>query len=162
MPHADILVEAACWQAVPEAEAIVRRALEAAAAAVAAELGPGEAELAVVLTDDAAVRALNRQWRGLDKPTNVLSFPGPEPDALIQPRLLGDIVMAYETCRREAETEHKPFGDHLSHLAVHGFLHLVGYDHDNDDDAEVMEQLERRVLAALGIADPYAQDADAD
>ncbi|TAK46944.1 MAG: rRNA maturation RNase YbeY [Xanthobacteraceae bacterium] len=159
MPHADILIEAACWQAAPEAEATVRRAIDAAAAMVADAVGAGEAELAVVLTDDAAVRALNRQWRGIDKPTNVLSFPGPAPDALIQPRLLGDIVMAYETCRREAEAEHKPFGHHLSHLAVHGFLHLVGYDHDNDDDAEVMEQLERQVLAGLGIADPYAPDA---
>jgi probable rRNA maturation factor len=81
---------------------------------------------------------------------------------LIQPRHLGDIALAYETCCREAEAENKPLRDHLSHLAVHGFLHLVGYDHDTDDDAEDMEQLEREVLARLGIADPYAGRAHGD
>jgi probable rRNA maturation factor len=157
--HVEVLVEASGWQAVPNAAEVIRSAVLAAAEADAAP----DAEVAVLLADDAAVQALNRQWRGIDKPTNVLSFPAPQPSgALIQPRHLGDIALAYETCCREAEAENKPLRDHLSHLAVHGFLHLVGYDHDTDDDAEDMEQLEREVLARLGIADPYAGRAHGD
>jgi probable rRNA maturation factor len=120
------------------------------------------AEIAIVLTDDSAVRTLNRDWRGVDGPTNVLSFPAqrrppatrpamPEP-----PVLLGDIVIAFETTMREACSESKPFEHHLAHLAVHGFLHLLGQDHDNDSDAEAMEGTERAILARLGIPDPYA------
>jgi probable rRNA maturation factor len=101
------------------------------------------------------VQALNRDWRGIDKPTNVLSFPAPEPAAGIRPRPLGDIAIAYETTRREAESESKPFAHHLSHLAVHGFLHLIGYDHETDDEAETMENLEREILSQLGVPDPY-------
>jgi probable rRNA maturation factor len=113
-----------------------------------------------MLTDDAGIRTLNSNWRGIDKPTNVLSFPALQPtgdsgpdDA---PRMLGDIAIAYQTTRKEADDEHKPFDHHLSHLAVHGFMHLIGYDHENDADAETMETLEREVLAQLGIPDPYA------
>ena len=110
-----------------------------------------------MLTDDAGIRTLNHNWRGIDKPTNVLSFPAVAlPGGGSQPRALGDIAIAYETTRREAETENKPFENHLSHLAVHGFLHLIGYDHETDGDAETMEQLERDILARLGIPDPYA------
>jgi probable rRNA maturation factor len=118
-----------------------------------------------MLTDDAGIRTLNNNWRGIDKPTNVLSFPalpptGPEgPDD--PPRMLGDIAIAYETTRREADDEQKPFEHHLSHLAVHGYLHLLGYDHENDADAETMESLETEILAQLGIPDPYA-DRDLD
>jgi probable rRNA maturation factor len=150
---ADILVAAACWQAEPDAEAVVQRAIEAAARQASAD----DAEVAIVLTDDSGIRSLNRDWRGIDKPTNVLSFPAPQsPVRDGQPRMLGDIAIAYEITRREAESESRPFADHLSHLAVHGFLHLIGYDHENDADAEKMESLERTILAGLGVPDPYA------
>lgn len=151
---ADILVTADCWQAEPEAEALVQRAIEAAARQASASAEG--AEVAIVLTDDSGIRTLNRDWRGIDKPTNVLSFPAAlAPGGGAQPRLLGDIAIAYEITRREAESENKPFAHHLSHLAVHGFLHLVGYDHENDADAEKMETLERTILAGLGVPDPY-------
>ena len=125
-----------------------------------ADADTDDAELAIMLTDDGGIRTLNRNWRGIDKATNVLSFPALQPtgdtgpdDA---PRMLGDIAIAYETTRREADEEHKLFDHHLSHLAVHGFLHLIGYDHENDAEAEAMEGLEREILAQLGIPDPYA------
>lgn len=155
MLTADIVITADCWGAEPGAEDIVQRAI-VSAASVAPGQGDG-AELAVMLTDDAGIRALNHDWRGIDKATNVLSFPAIAlPEGGGQPRALGDIAIAYETTCREAEAENKPFGHHLSHLAVHGFLHLIGYDHVTDDDAETMEQLERDILARLGIPDPYA------
>jgi probable rRNA maturation factor len=148
----DIVVDASLWRAEPAAEAIVTRAIVAAAGSVAA----GAVEVAVLLTDDAHIRALNRDFRRLDKPTNVLSFPAAPaaiPDA---PRALGDIAIAFETTRVEAEAAGKPLAHHLSHLAVHGFLHLIGHDHETDAEAEAMEALERRILAGLGIPDPYA------
>ena len=152
---ADILVTADCWQAEPEAEALVQRAIDSAAQHVAASADA--AEVAIVLTDDSGIRTLNRDWRGIDKPTNVLSFPAVQaPAGPAHPRMLGDIAIAYEITRREAENENKPFAHHLSHLAVHGFLHLIGYDHENDTDAEKMEKLEREILASLGVPDPYA------
>jgi probable rRNA maturation factor len=156
-PATEVLVTAACWQTEPDAEAVIHRAIEAAAEIADADVA--DAELAVMLTDDAGIRTLNNNWRSIDKPTNVLSFPALQPtggepgDA---PRMLGDIAIAYETTRREADEEQKPFDHHLSHLAVHGFLHLIGYDHENDDDAEDMESLEREILGQLGIPDPYA------
>ena len=147
----DIVVESPLWKAQRGADAMLRRALAAAAAAV-----PSEGELAVVLTDDAAIRALNRDWRGKDAATNVLSFPAKEarPDRRA-PRLLGDIVIAYETVAREAAAEGKPFMHHLAHLAVHGFLHLVGYDHEANEGADAMEALEIAILARLDVPDPY-------
>jgi probable rRNA maturation factor len=152
---ADILVTADCWQAEPEASSLVQRAIEAAAQQAAASAEG--AEVAIVLTDDSGIRTLNRDWRGIDKPTNVLSFPAVQaPAGPAHPRMLGDIAIAYEITRREAENENKPFAHHLSHLAVHGFLHLVGYDHETDADAERMESLERTILASLGVPDPYA------
>jgi probable rRNA maturation factor len=152
---ADILVTADCWQAEPEAEALVQRAIDAAAQHI--PTSAEAAEVAIVLTDDSGIRTLNRDWRGIDKPTNVLSFPAVQaPAGPAHPRTLGDIAIAYEITRREAENENKPFAHHLSHLAVHGFLHLVGYDHENDADAEKMETLEREILASLGVPDPYA------
>jgi probable rRNA maturation factor len=158
LPETEVLIVAECWGAESDAEAIVHRAIEAAAAYVDADTG--DAELAVMLTDDAGIRTLNRNWRGQDKPTNVLSFPALQPTAGREPddapRMLGDIAIAYETTRREADDEQKPFDHHLSHLAVHGFLHLVGYDHEKDGDAEAMEALEREILGLLGIPDPYA------
>jgi len=158
LPLTEVLVVAVGWQAEPEAEAVIHRAIATAAEIVDADIG--DAELAVMLTDDAGIRTLNCNWRGIDKPTNVLSFPALPPTGAggpdEAPRMLGDIAIAYETTRREADDEQKPFDHHLGHLAVHGFLHLVGYDHEADGDAERMEALERRILAQLGIPDPYA------
>ena len=154
----EVLTVAECWQNETRAETAIHRAIEAAAEIVDADVG--EAELAIMLTDDAGVRTLNSNWRGIDKPTNVLSFPALQPTdpsgAGEAPRMLGDIAIAFETTRKEADDEQKPFDHHLSHLAVHGFLHLIGYDHENDVDAEVMEALEVKILAQLGIPDPYA------
>src|SRR5271155_4170915 len=162
MPHStipitEVLVVADCWQDEPDAEAVIQRAIAAAAKTVDADVA--DAELAVMLTDDSGIRTLNNNWRGIDRPTNVLSFPALQPtgarDEDAAPRMLGDIAIAYETMRREANDEQKPFDHHLSHLAVHGFLHLIGYDHEKDDDAEAMEALEQEILAQLGIPDPY-------
>jgi len=153
-PTADVLIAADCWQAQLDAEEVVQRAIAAATSFV--ELPANETEVAVMLTDDARIRELNKEWRGQDKPTNVLSFPAaPPPGVASAPLMLGDIAIAFETTRSEAETEGKPFQNHLSHLAIHGFLHLLGYDHLDDDEAEEMEALEREILASLGIADPY-------
>jgi probable rRNA maturation factor len=158
-PATEILIVADCWRAEADAEAIIHRAVEAAAGI--AEAKAGDAELAVMLTDDAGIRTLNANWRGIDKPTNVLSFPALQPAAPPlpggPPRMLGDIAIAYETTRREADDEGKAFDHHLSHLAIHGFLHLIGYDHETDEEAARMEGLEREILARLGIADPYAR-----
>ena len=158
LPLTEVLVVADDWRAEPDAEAVIHRAI--AAAAEIADADTGEAELAVMLTDDAGIRTLNSNWRGIDKPTNVLSFPALPPTGATgaddAPRMLGDIAIAYQTTRKEADDEQKPFAHHLSHLAVHGFLHLIGYDHENDADAETMEALETEILAQLGIPDPYA------
>ncbi|MEA2920527.1 MAG: putative rRNA maturation factor [Bradyrhizobium sp.] len=158
LPITEVLVVADGWRSEPGAEEIIHRAI--AAAAEIADADTGDAELAVMLTDDAGIRTLNSNWRGIDKPTNVLSFSALQPtgrggpdDA---PRMLGDIAIAYDTTRREADDEQKPFDHHLSHLAVHGFLHLIGYDHEKDGEADAMETLEREILAQLGIPDPYA------
>jgi len=97
---------------------------------------------------------LNRRWRGVDKPTNVLSFPAAAAPSTA-PRYLGDIAISYETTIREAQAQARPFAHHLAHLAVHGFLHLLGYDHQSDAAAEEMEDLERKILARLGMPDPY-------
>ncbi len=116
----------------------------------------GGTEISIVLTNDAHIRALNREWREKDKATNVLSFPAmPVRPGVALPPLLGDIVLAAETIRREAGLEDKPFEHHLIHLMVHGFLHIVGYDHETDAEAEEMEAAERRILARLAIPDPY-------
>jgi probable rRNA maturation factor len=167
----DVLVESEQWQDVRAASAAVRRAVRQAAAA----LSTSATELAIVLTDDAAMRRLNRNWRGVDAATNVLSFAtrttggrhkrhragdqagnqrgnqrGNQPGAH-----LGDIVLAYETIEREARRADRPFNHHLVHLAVHGFLHLLGYDHGNDAQARRMETAERAILRALAVPDPY-------
>jgi probable rRNA maturation factor len=156
LPQIDMAVNAGEWPAVPVLEAIVRRAVAAAISAADLRMPP-DAELSLVFTDEAEIRSINAQWRGKDKPTNVLSFPAAD----IRPgqrgeRMLGDIVLAAETVRREADLEGKRFEDHLTHLLVHGFLHLFGYDHIDEKEAVVMEGLETRALATLGIADPHA------
>jgi probable rRNA maturation factor len=159
IPITEVIVAADCWQEQPDAESVIQRAIEAASSMVDSDVG--DAEIAVMLTDDVGIRTLNNNWRGIDKPTNVLSFPALQPtgprDDDDAPRMLGDIAIAYETTRREADDEQKPFDHHLSHLAVHGFLHLVGYDHETDEEAETMETLEQAILAQLGIPDPYAE-----
>lgn len=134
---------AAVPDAAARAEAAARAALEGA-----------EGEIVVLLTDDAAVRDLNARFRGKDRPTNVLSFPAPE---TARPHL-GDLVLASGVCIEEARAQGKAAGDHLSHLVVHGVLHLLGHDHEDDVEAEAMEARERAVLATLGVADPYAGD----
>jgi probable rRNA maturation factor len=148
----ELSVEAGAWQQFSGAEAIVRRAAEAALAGTSAS----GVEIGVVLTDDAKMRALNRTWRGKDTATNVLSFPAPA-GASTEPRLLGDVVLAYETIAREAAEQRISARDHLAHLTVHGVLHLLGHDHENDRDAEIMENREREILARLGVPDPYAR-----
>ena len=150
----DVLTESPQWDAQPGAEATVRRAI-AQAAAVEGTADP-DAEVSVLLCDDAVIAALNARWRGRDEPTNVLSFPAPPARDPAAPAHLGDIAIACETVIREAQEQGQPVSQHLALLAVHGFLHLLGYDHGTDDEAERMEQLERDILASLGIPDPYA------
>jgi len=133
------------------AEEAVRAALKASKAKVT-----GAAEVSIVLTDDAEQRELNRQWRGIDKSTNVLSFPQIAPFGPVS-GLVGDIILARETLEREAAEMGVSFDEHFTHLLVHGFLHLLGYDHIQDDEALVMEGLETKILATLGVADPYAE-----
>ena len=112
-----------------------------------------DGEVSIILADDSAVRALNRQWRGVDKPTNVLSFPAKGIDG--RPRLFGDIVMAYETLKRECDDEGRVFLHHLAHLTIHGFLHLMGYDHSVDAEAEEMEGLESKIMMRMSLPDPW-------
>lgn len=114
----------------------------------------GVAELSIVLTDDAEQRELNRDWRGKDSATNVLSFPQIEPFGPVT-GILGDVILARETLEREALDLGKSLSDHFTHLIVHGFLHILGYDHIDEQDALAMEALETQILAGLGIADPY-------
>jgi len=156
-PAVDILIESEAWRMLPEAEDIVRRAIAFAATSKAA-ICRRKSELAVLLCDDETIESLNTRWRGQEKPTNVLSFPAPPPrgDMPCEKVPLGDIAIAYETLAREASEQGKPVCDHLSHLVVHGFLHLLGYDHHRGSEADRMERLERDILARIGIADPYA------
>jgi probable rRNA maturation factor len=149
-PAIDIVVESPLWRGEPNAAAVIRRAIGEAAEMMGAA---GSKELAIMLCDDATMRELNGRWRGRPEPTNVLSFP-----AAHGSETLGDIAIAYETTAREAETEGKPFADHLAHLAVHGFLHLLGYDHQTEAEAFAMERLEAAILARLNVPDPYASD----
>ena len=146
-----ILVEAGEWPGEDALAATAKAALAAAVDVLALEIGEPP-ELSLVFTDDAHIRELNAAWRGKDKPTNVLSFPAEENDD----RYLGDVAIAYGVVRREARQSGKRFADHLTHLAVHGTLHLLGHDHMKPREAERMEGLEREILAEFGISDPYA------
>lgn len=151
----DVAAPCGLWRrALPDAAALAAQAARATLAALGFAPAAG-AELAIVLGDDALVRALNRRWRGRDQPTNVLSFASGAPPAAALPQLLGDVVLAFETVEHEAAAQGKSLADHCRHLVVHGVLHLLGFDHMEEAEAERMEALERRVLAGMGIADPY-------
>ena len=142
--------------ALPEAEALAERAVYATLTAAAADLET--AEISILLTDDATLRRLNRDHRGRDRATNVLAFPNMAPGSAPPPGMaliLGDLALAWETLRREAAAQGKPLSDHFSHLVVHGTLHLLGYDHEAETEARVMEDLERGILGSLGLPDPY-------
>jgi probable rRNA maturation factor len=150
----DVMTGPGDWARAGNIAELARGGVEAALA-VSPNPPSNPLEISFLLTDDAGARELNRSWRGLDKPTNVLSFPGnplPSPEGV---RHLGDIALAYETIAGEAEMERKSFSDHLAHLIVHGTLHLLGHDHEVESDAEAMEALEVDALARLGLADPY-------
>ncbi len=148
---ADIVVESELWHAQPRAEATVRAAIIAAAAH-----STQSGEVSILLSDDSAVRELNRHWRKIDKPTNVLSFPAPaSPAAHDQFGHLGDIVIAYETLQKECEDEACDFLHHLAHLSVHGFLHLIGYDHQTEAEADAMEAIESKIMISLNMPDPW-------
>ena len=146
----EVLVEGEGWDsAPPDAQGLALRAASAALAAAGASGG-----LAILLADDARLAALNTAFRSKAGPTNVLSFPAPaNPEGW-----LGDVALAFETCRREAEAQGKRLEHHLQHLVAHGVLHLVGYDHEGDADAAEMEALEVKILADLGAPDPYAAE----
>jgi probable rRNA maturation factor len=145
----DIRIDEPAWKSVPGLRKLTR-------AAVKASLDSDSVSLSVLFTDDAAMRALNARWRGQDKPTNVLSFPAaPAPQAPGEPRELGDIVLAHGVVAAEAQAQGKPFRHHAAHLLVHGALHLLGYDHETDHEAEAMEARETAILESLGIDNPY-------
>ena len=156
----DILVEADGWPPQDSLAETAKTAIEAVTSLVhmtgrtTLSKNDNVGEVSIVFTDDAAIRVLNDRWRGQDKATNVLSFAqdGPGLDA----GMLGDIVLAQETVARQATLEGKPLNNHIAHMIVHGFLHLLGYDHQNDKDAQTMEDLEREALKLIAIADPYA------
>jgi probable rRNA maturation factor len=161
----DIRIASSAWRAaLPNPAAAVRRA---ATAALKAELpaqkkGAPKTSLSILLTDDAEMRKLNAGWRAKDKPTNVLSFPAENAvDPARPPAYLGDVALSLATCKREAREQKKTLADHVAHLTVHGVLHLLGYDHMDDEQAEAMEPLETEILAGMGIADPYRMAAPA-
>ncbi len=144
----EVEIDSEGWtEVLPKAAAIAERAASAA-------LGAVEGDLVVLLSDDAGVQDLNQRFRDKDRPTNVLSFPAAE-SAFPH---LGDVVLGYAYCAAEAKTQGKTLSDHLSHLVVHGVLHLLGRDHEDDAEAEEMEAEEREILASLGVADPYAAE----
>jgi probable rRNA maturation factor len=157
----EIVETSPLWRASPAVEQLVRRAIEASREASGVKILDG-AEVSVQLSDDAQIRALNGRWRGVDKPTNVLSFRATGNGKIAAAPLLGDIVVAFETAELEAAQERTTLPDHVAHLVVHGFLHLLGFDHQSAFEADRMEALETRILAKLGIADPYASTVPLD
>jgi probable rRNA maturation factor len=158
-PSITIQVQSPLWEAEPAAEQTVRDAI----AAAAATLSTADNEVSILLTDDKAIRLLNREWRGIDKPTNVLSFPAATTKASVRMPLFGDIVIAYETLKRECDDEGRIFLHHLAHLTVHGFLHLIGYDHQVEAQAEEMEGLESKIMMRMQMPDPHlARDLNRD
>jgi len=155
----EIEVEDPAWrEAAEDVEAV---ALSAASAAMAAADAEPEREVVILLADDDVVQDLNARFRDKDRPTNVLSFPAPEAPPGFPPAPLGDIVLAFGVCAREAAEQGKTLRNHLTHLVVHGVLHLLGRDHMDEAEAEVMEAEERSILASLGVSDPYELPRDA-
>jgi len=154
----DVQRAAPAWRQIAGSAALVRKAARRAVAMGEVSILDG-AEIAVSLADDARVLAANDAFRGKARATNVLSFPAVPAERIGRAPFLGDVILAYETVAAEAEAEAKPIADHMTHLVVHGVLHLIGYDHMTDGDAERMERLESAILASLGIADPYAAPA---
>jgi len=146
----DLRVESKDWQIIPNLEALCQRALDAG---YLQQQDHEEGHVDVLLADDAMLEALNTQWRGKQKPTDVLSFPAEECPG----NFLGDIAIAYGVAARDAQTSGKTLTAHLSHLLIHGLLHLLGHDHIKDADALIMENLERSALAHIGIDDPYSR-----
>jgi probable rRNA maturation factor len=153
----EINAPSSLWRRLPRARALARDTIAACVAESGFAVQAGLVSLC--LTNDAEVRTMNARWRGIDEPTNVLSFPsGPAEPGNGTP-ILGDIALAFETLAREAEEADAPLADHYRHLVAHGFLHLIGYDHQTEDEAGRMEELETRILARFGVADPYADRA---
>lgn len=148
-PVAEIVIDHPGWEAVSGVEA---RCLEAVRAALALISDPRPGPAVILLTSDASLHSLNQRFRGKDRPTNVLSFPAPESEAYP-----GDVALAFETCQGEAAARGIALIDHAAHLAVHGVLHLNGFDHKEEPDAEDMEALEIAALARIGIANPYRE-----
>ena len=151
----EFVVDSENWtKGLPELDALVARCFQAAV-----QMEPDlDGEIALLLTDDSAIRALNHQFRGKDAPTNVLSFPvDEESPALVEGNFLGDIALAFETCASEVAERNILLADHAAHLIIHGMLHLIGYDHQTDPEAERMEAREREILAVLNINDPYTE-----
>ncbi len=150
----EIAVEEPKWRALGDLEAIASQSMEAALRESEEDPAQG-AEVSLLFCDDARMQALNRDFRGKDRPTNVLSFPGPD---LPEPApVLGDIALGYETIVREAQEQGKSFADHTRHMIVHGFLHLLGYDHETAAEASEMEAMEIRILRRLGVENPYGE-----
>ena len=157
----EVTVEAKAWQTtVTDPIGLVRRA----AAKALQEAAPPHlrhARISVLLTDDAQIQVLNREWRGKDNPTDVLSFPAYDPSIPLPPGMepeLGDVAVAIETVTRDAAADGRPVDDHLSHMIVHGVLHLLGFDHETgEEDAVLMESTEARILSGFGIANPYLE-----
>lgn len=151
----DIRMQSRKWREIEDLRPRILAAVDAGLALAPVKPLP-DAELSLLLTDDKRIRIVNRDWRGFDKATNVLSFPAAPSERIASSPVIGDIVIALETVAREADAEEKSFGDHLSHLVIHGLLHLLGEDHETEAEAQRMEALETAALARLGIADPYA------
>ena len=145
----DLILEDDSWQAIPDLEQVCQAAFEAAR-----KVEPADGVVSLMLADDDALHELNRQFRGKDKPTDVLSFPA---DAMDRP-LLGDIAVAHGVSLADANAQGKALADHLTHLLIHGYLHLMGHDHETQAEAGIMEALEIKALASLGIANPYLTD----
>jgi len=151
------ILEKRWLEPLPACEGLARTAIETALQQL--DMLQPELEVSLALADDETIRALNRDYRHKDSPTNVLAFPAP-PNLMPEgPRLLGDIILAFETVSAEAEAQSKSLSNHLQHLVVHGLLHLLDFDHGTDEDASKMEQLEKQILQQLDVPDPYEQQA---
>jgi probable rRNA maturation factor len=159
-----VIIDKSCWE---EPHSQWEALIHPAALEALRELKwTKSSEINILLADDAAIQKLNKDYRGLDKPTNVLSFPSLEPDEISvlykdetaqTPIILGDVVLAFETIQQESLDQKKSFDHHLVHLAVHGILHLLGYDHENDEEAAIMESLEVKILSSLMVPNPYQE-----